>query len=184
MMVSPWAFNLAKFACNNAIPCLSKLAVGSSKTKIWGRCIWAAANATRCFCPPESSASLADNKPASPNSCSVTLSCCQIRSGACPWFSAGKANSSLTLAKKNCRRGFWKTEPTWAAISSTLCGVKSCWLSVTFPCKFPGKYSGIKPFKTLKKVLLPLPLIPVKTTHRPAAISKWGILSAGFFWPA
>ena len=110
--VTPCRFITAIISCSCAMAAASRLLVGSSSTNSRGPSIQAAANATRCFSPPDSLKTLRSISGPSWN-CSTTSSTRRrMACGSMPAFSQGKASSAVVSTLKYWVLGFWNTLPT------------------------------------------------------------------------
>ena len=129
----------------------------------------AAASATRCFCPLDSSSSRSASRCPTPHSVAARCTRSRVSAGSTPRFSDENATSSPTVPMKNWLRGSCITTP----IRSVRCrGAIACTSvphTATTPCATPGKNVPARPFTSRNTVDLPSPDRPHSTVHAPGA---------------
>ena len=98
-----------------SIASASKLAVGSSNTKMDGFMAYTEANARLCFSPPDIEKILRPSSDCIFRAETVASYRSLIFLGSTPAFSKPKVISLSESILKNCDFGFWNTEPTCSA---------------------------------------------------------------------
>ncbi len=111
--------------------------VGSSRSSNSGRGPIAAASATRCSSPPESSEVERSSRWAMPSASATSSTPRATSEGDSPAFSSGKAISPRTVVRITCVSGSWVRVPACAEISAGPCSRTLSPATVTSPPNSP-----------------------------------------------
>ena len=171
-IATPSSFKRAKILTSASEPAASRLDVGSSSTRILGRHAMAAASATRCFCPLDSSVSLSGRSLPTPQSSATMRTRATVAFGAAPLFSSEKAISSATIPMKNWLLGSCITTPMPSVRCRGERSSTSAPSTRTAPSRSPGKKVPASPSIRRRTVDLPSPDLPQRTVHEPYATSS------------
>ena len=145
----------------------SRLADGSSSTRMRGPKANPAATATRCCSPPDSVSGRRERKPSSPTNASAASTAASISAVGTRTFSSPNATSSSTESVQNWASGSWKTRPTSRASRDTGWSATDSPATVTEPVSRDSTTWGIRPSRQSASVLLPEPLGPSTSTASP-----------------
>ena len=157
----------------------SRLAVGSSRTRIPGRGASAPASASRCCWPPESFVVRRRSSPPRPTSTSASGTRASIASRGQPRLSSPNATSSSTRSITIWLSGSWNTSPTRAATSAPGAVTGSIPSTVSRPRHSPANSRGTRPASASASVLLPEPDGPTTSRHSPGSTSNETSANAG-----
>ena len=146
----------------------------SSSTRILGRHAIAAASATRCFCPLDSSVSFSVRRPSTPQRFAASRTLSTVVEGSIPRFSREKAISSATVPMKNWLLGSCMTTPMLSVrCRGELSSTSPAPPTRTAPFRSPGKKVPARPSIKRRTVDLPSPDRPQRIVHVPAGISSF-----------
>ena len=129
----------------------------------------AAARATRCFWPLDSSDSFSPRSPSTPHVSAAACTRRTVSAGSTPRFSAENAISSPTVPMKNWLRGSCITTPRRSVRSRGASRRTSAPHTSTTPVRSPGKNVPANPSTRRNTVDLPSPERPHSTRQRPGA---------------
>lgn len=172
-IATPSSFRRARIPTSPSEPALSRFDVGSSSTRILGRHAIAAASATRCFCPLDSSVSFSVRRPSTPQRFAASRTLSTVVEGSIPRFSREKAISSATVPMKNWLLGSCMTTPMLSVRCRGEMSSTSAPPTRTAPFRSPGKKVPARPSIKRRTVDLPSPDRPQRTVHVPAGISSF-----------
>ncbi len=154
-----------------AAPAGSRLAVGSSSTRIPGSAASTPARASRCCWPPDRSRACRASNPASPTDARASGTRRRIRSSCQPRFSRPNATSSSTRSITIWTAGSWNTSPTAAASDAGSVADVSRPSTAREPVTVPGSSRGTRPATASPNVLLPDPDGPTTSRQSPGSSS-------------
>ena len=109
--VMPWsAFSARSSSMISRLRCVSRLPVGSSASSTAGSVTRARAMATRCCCPPESSAGVWCSQPPRPTDCNAFAADARRTAALSPRYSSGSSTFSWAEVRAS-RLKPWNTKP-------------------------------------------------------------------------
>jgi hypothetical protein len=161
------------------VPPGSRLAVGSSRTRIPGTAASTPASASRCCWPPDSRLPRLRPRPSSPTARSASGTRASILPRSQPRFSSPNATSSSTRSMTICESGSWNTIPTRSARAAGSHVRVSVPSTSRLPSKAPAISRGTSPAIARPSVLLPDPEGPTTRSTCPGSRSNEMSDSAG-----
>ena len=150
----------------------SSCEVGSSSSSNRGRPASAAASATRCSSPPDSSCVGRSSRPPSPSASAASSTPRATAGAGQPRFSSGKASSDRTLPITTCVSGSWNSVPATAASRAGPCSRVSIPPHCTRPANVPPWKCGTNPHAASSSVDLPEPDPPARSTSSPGSTAN------------
>ena len=155
---------------------VSRLPVGSSASSTAGSVTMARAIATRCCCPPESSAGVWCSQPFRPTASSARAAAAWRRAAGSPRYSSGSSTFSCALVRAS-RLKPWNTKPKYRRLSRARSSRDSASTCAPMKRYCPPVGRSRQPSRFMA-VDLPEPLGPMMATNSPRPMARSTPLSA------
>ena len=181
MMIVLSSFAMSSMSSMATFPVFgSRLARGSSKSRMSTSSTMTPARDTLCFCPPESAWGLFSIRESISTIFAISMTFFFISSCGTMSFSSAKAMSSPTLRPMNWPSESCNTVPTLCDNSKREDSFVSIPATFKDPFIFPLWEKGIRPLIQLPRVLFPQPLGPAIRIFSPLCIVRsisWSVSS-------